>query len=249
MTSQSLRLCSLRDDPLLILWKERLSNIVEQQRRSVREQRYQRPSLEDVLKVLQGGAPTNPADLQAIVCDHLRTLIDEIEHGSGSGYRTFWNVSGAGDPLKTPATENEARSRLRDRLNDRLGPLGITAEVEGHYSGGNRGDLKIIYRSMNIPVEAKRHYHPGVWTAPQTQLREKYSIDPASGGYGIYLVFWFGDEKGRRLPAPPDGIARPKTAAELESALRQLYSGQEWSKFEFFCIDCSRRDSAGGEAK
>jgi hypothetical protein len=230
---------ALRDDPELSAWKEKLSEIAEHQIRSVRESRYERPSLEDVLKVLTDSEPTSPGDLHAIVGDHLRTLIDEIEHGSGSGYRTFWNVSGSGDQLQSPVVENDARSRLADLLNERLKPSGITAEIEGHYSGGNRGDLKVIYKLMKIPVEAKRHFHPEVWTAPRTQLKEKYTIDPASEGSGIYLVFWFGEDEGRRLPAVPAGIAHPKTAAEMESALRQIYSGEKWSQIEFFCIDCS----------
>lgn len=235
------RLGALRDDPALSAWRERLAEMVEQQSRKVRESRYQKPSLESALKVLTAGEPTDPGDLHAIVCDHLRRLIEEIEHGAGSGFRTFWNVSGAGDRLQSPVTENEARSRLRDRLNERLAPLGITAEIEGNYSGGNRGDLKVIYRSMNVPVEVKRHYNPEVWEAPETQLKEKYAIDPGSGGYGIYLVFWFGEDKGRRVPVPPAGIARPTTAVEMEAALRQMYSGEEWNRIEFFCVDCSKK--------
>lgn len=99
----------------------------------------------------------------------------------------------------------------------------------------------MIYRSMNVPVEVKRHYHKEVWEAPEKQLKEKYAIDPESGGYGIYLVFWFGDEQDRRVPAPPAGIARPTTAAEMEAALRQIYSGEAWNRIEFFCVDCSKR--------
>jgi hypothetical protein len=233
------RLGALRDDPELSAWKERLSEVAEKQLRSVRESRYTRSSLDGVLKVLTGGEPTSPGDLHAIVCDHLRTLIDEIEHGSGSGYRTFWNVSGRGDQLQSPVVENDARSRLADLLNERLKPRGITAEIEAHYSGGNRADLKVIYKLMKVPIEVKRHYNPEVWTAPKTQLKEKYASDPASEGYGIYLVFWFGEDAGRLLPPIPAGIARPKTATELQSALRQIYSGEEWSRIEFFCIDCT----------
>lgn len=236
------RLSALRDDPALSPWRERLAEFAEKQSRKVRESRYQRSSLENALKVLVAGEPTDPGDLHAIVCDHLRRLIEEIEHGAGSGFRTFWNVSGAGDQLQSPVTENEARSRFRDRLNERLAPLGIMADSEGNYSAGNRGDLKVIFRSMNIPVEVKRHYNNEVWEAPETQLMEKYAIDPGSGGYGIYLVFWFGeDERERRVPTPPAGIARPTTATEMAAALRQMYSGETWNRIEFFCVDCSKR--------
>lgn len=230
----------LRDNRSLGSWREKLSQAVEQQRRKIREARYQRPSLGDTVKVLQGGEPTNVADLHAIVCDHLRTFAEEIEKGPESGYQNFWNVKGAG-ALESPVPENEARNRLRSLINPRLKPLGISAEIEGHYTGSRRADLKVIFRSMNVPVEIKRSDHRKVWTAPREQLKAKYSIDPGAGGFGIYLVFWFGADEGQGLPKPPPGVARPSTAAEMEAALRQIYSGEEWRDIEFLCIDCSRR--------
>lgn len=65
----------------------------------------------------------------------------------------------------------------------------------------------------------------------------------------MYLVFWFGEVKGRRLPKPPAGTAQPKTAAEMEAALRQLYSGEEWRDTEFICIDCSARETTNSRKK
>jgi len=164
---------SLRDHRALIAWKEKLSHTVEQQRRKMREQRYRRPSVQDVLKVLEGGGPTSLPDLHAVVCDHLRTLANKIENGPEDGYRTFWNVVGPGEKLQAPLPENEARNRLRSRLNSRLTPLGVSVEIEPHYANANRADLKVVFQSMNIPVEIKRHYHRDVWTAPRTQLKKK----------------------------------------------------------------------------
>jgi hypothetical protein len=208
--------------------------------RTIHKARYQRPSLNSVIKVLQGGVPTNVADLHAVVCDHLRTLAEEIEKGPESGFRKFWNVKSR-EVLESPVPENEARNRLSTSLNERLRPLGISAEIEGHYTGSKRADLKVIFRSMNVPVEIKRSDHRKFWTAPREQLKAKYSIDPGAGGFGIYLVFWFGADEGKGLPKPPPGVARPSTAAEMEEALRQIYSGEEWRDTEFLCIDCSRR--------
>jgi hypothetical protein len=75
-------------------------------------------------------------------------------------------------------------------------------------------------------------------------LKKKYSKDPEAKGFGIYLVFWFGEDNGRRLPEPPAGVVRPGTAAEMEAALRALYSGEDWQDTEFVCIDCSPRKVA-----
>lgn len=216
--------------------------MVELQRRKIREARYQRPSLGDTVKVLQGGEPTSVADLHAVVCDHLKILAEEIEKGPESGYQSFWNVSGRGE-LESPVPENEARNRLRALLNPRLRPWRISAEVEGHYAGSKRADLRVIFRSMNIPVEIKRSDHRKVWTAPRDQLKAKYSIDPGAGGFGIYLVFWFGSNEGQGVPMPPAGAGgvRPSTASEMEMTLRQIYSGEEWRDIQLLCIDCSRR--------
>ncbi len=236
------RLRALRGHRALLLWREKLGHVVEQQCRKVREARYQRPNLPDVLKVLENREPISLPDLHALTCDHLRTLKNEIENGPESEYRSFWKV-GSREELESPVPENEARNRLRFTLNNRLKPLGISAEIEPHYAHGKRGDLKMIYRSMNIPLEAKRHFHREAWIAPLTQLKKKYSIDPGAGGFGIYLVFWFGLAKDRHVPAPPNGIAPPSTASEMEAALRQIYSGEEWQNTEFICIDCSVRET------
>jgi hypothetical protein len=98
---------------------------------------------------------------------------------------------------------------------------------------------------MNIPVEIKKSDHREVWMAPRKQLKAKYSIDPSAGGFGVYLVFWFGADEGEGVRKPPEGVTRPSTAAEMEAALRQLYSGEEWKQTEIICIDCSRRPKAG----
>ena len=53
-----------------------------------------------------------------------------------------------------------------------------------------------------------------MWSAPRKQLIAKYTNDPATGGYGIYLVFWFGQE--RYISHLPPEAALPATATELE---------------------------------
>ena len=74
--------------------------------------------------------------------------------------------------------------------------------------------------------------HPKLWSAIRTQLIAQYTIDPATGGYGIYLVLWFG--QGKCQPGP-DG--RPTSAAELEERLRQMLSPNEVRKISVCVID------------
>ena len=53
---------------------------------------------------------------------------------------------------------------------------------------------------MRVPVEIKRAFHPDLWTAIRNQLIDRYALDPASSGHGIYLVLWFGADKAWLKP-------------------------------------------------
>ena len=64
----------------------------------------------------------------------------------------------------------------------------------------------LSHAGRTLPVEAKRHYHKDVWTAPSTQL-QGYANASDADGVGIYLVFWFGVEF--KAPPRPGQLARP----------------------------------------
>jgi hypothetical protein len=69
----------------------------------------------------------------------------------------------------------------------------------------------------NLPIEAKRHFHEDVRIAASTQL-QGYTADPGADGYGIYLVFWFGNDAGPTA-SRPDGGTGPRSAIEMETML------------------------------
>ena len=78
--------------------------------------------------------------------------------------------------------------------------------------GPNEGGS--VFQS-NLPIEAKRHYHKDLWIAGSVQL-QGYASDEKADGFGILLVFWFGD--WQPTPTRKDG-AKPESAAELEALL------------------------------
>jgi hypothetical protein len=43
---------------------------------------------------------------------------------------------------------------------------------------------------------------------------------PQAPGFGIYLVFWFGDDRPSAIPLPPGGQPRPTSTVEMEAMLR-----------------------------
>jgi len=220
-------------------WREALANALDIQIRKRREALFKYPSLQEVVKTLSGCQPANSADLQALVMDHLLQLKNDIGNGNTDGYKAFWNVDSHCKVL-TPRPEEICRDHLLDRLKERLRPMGIDAAPEGHFARDKRADIKVTFNSsMNLPIEIKRHYHAELWSAPVEQLKKLYSRDPDAAGRGIYLVFWFGTNRERRIPKPPTGIVKPSTPEQLEKALIQLIPETDRALIEAIVIDCS----------
>lgn len=224
--------------PTLAGWADYLTNAQMDHLRHRREQTFQYPSLEQVVHTLSHGRPANAADLQALLCDHLRLLAEEFRHGPTDGYKMFWNVDQYGRPVN-PIPENDCRDRLLEHLRPRVMPLGVAPESEGHYADDNRADIKALAGRLNIPVEIKRHYHTELWTAPLQQFKQLYVRDPGTEDRGIYLVLWFGNVY-KPVPVPPAGITRPQTAAQLEQALHQAIPEREHRLLNIIVIDCSK---------
>ena len=71
----------------------------------------------------------------------------------------------------------------------------------------------------------------------------QYTTDPATSGYGIYLVLWFGNG---RVQTPPHGN-RPRTPEELEQRLEQDLTQDERRKISVVVMDVSKPSRPSGE--
>ena len=143
------------------------------------------------------------------------------------------------DGPQEPKPENSCRNALLSALRDHL-PRGVEAQPEGQYANDTRADIRVSCADFNVPVEIKKSSHPKrVERDQETVDRAIHDRDPATGGYGIYLVFWFGRERSQ---PGPDG--RPKSAAELEERLRKrlrkTLSPDEARKISVCVIDVAR---------
>ena len=97
----------------------------------------------------------------------------------------------------------------------------MDAVREGSYAADTRSDIRAICRrEFNVPVEIKKDSHRDLWKAMRDQLMAQYTTDPATDGYGIYLVLWFAD--------PNKPASSPPRRQPPEHAPRN--SGADWSR-------------------
>lgn len=225
----------LAENALLERWQDRLRHAVGRQLETRREAEFQYATVEQVQKTLDGGNPTNSADLAALTTDHLRQLAESIARGNTSDWRQYWD-SPQGAPQ--PRHEDLCRDALLSDLR-RLLPEGIDAQPEGRYAADRRADIRVSCKGFNVPVEIKKSTHRTLWSAIGTQLTE-YAKDPRADGHGIYLVFWFGPED---CPRPPDG-EKPQTPQQLEAQLQRTLAPEKARKIDVVVIDVSDQKRA-----
>jgi hypothetical protein len=142
--------------------------------------------------------------------------------------------------LESPQPEEACRDHLMTLLRPRLAPLGISLEPEGHMAGGRRADISASMPGRKTLCEIKRDYHTDVWTAPDNQLERFYAHDLEALGFGIYLLFWFGDGRPSAIPLPPDGHRRLTSAAEMEGMLRARFPSDRAARTAVIVIDVTK---------
>ena len=231
---------SLAADDRLANRRSKLLDGLHRQRRVYREATFVHPGLEDVAEVLAGGRPANAADLRALATDTLEQLARHIRDGATSDWRQHWNVDQY-NRAQTPKPEDGCRDALLSDLQRVLAPLGVEAVKEGCYADDKRSDIRLSVSGpagYNVPIEIKRSCHRDWWSSIKTQLIRQYTRDPGADGYGIYLVFWFGEAE-RCRPVPASG-RKPKSPDEVQQALLDSLSAGERRKISVCVIDVSK---------
>ena len=224
---------SLVSAPDLIDWRDHLERARDDQRVVHRDAAYRYPSLQELHRALKDLEPANPGDLAALVLDRLSTMAAVLRADNTDDWREYWNEDSDGRP-EAPKHENSCRDALLARLRLKL-PQGVDAQPEGQYAGDKRSDIRVGYGACNVPVEIKKDKSPDLWSALRTQLIEQYTRDIETGGYGIYLVLWFG--KGE-MPPPPTGT-RPSNPGELQKRLEESLTAEEALRVSVIVVDVS----------
>lgn len=205
-------LLELAQTPGLHGWRDRLQYSLRTQAAATREASFQAPEPAVVAGTLDNQAPASPADLRALMMQHLNDLQAEWRGADTFALKLFWR-----DTVHEPKSENDCRDLLPDRLRERLKPLNIEVGREHSAAQDKRADLCAKFmrdgRPIALPIEVKKEDHAKLWTAWRDQL-QLYTIDPAAQGHGLYLVLWF----GVRTTTHPEGL-KPRDAEQLRAAL------------------------------
>ena len=230
---------ALADDPALSHWRAELNRARDDQRVVRRDAAYRHPDVEQVCQTLNDGPPANADDLAALVMDRLEEIRVQIRSGNTDDWRQYWNEDSYGRPTE-PKPEKSCRSALLSDLQQRL-PEDVDAPPEGQYANEKRADIRVFCHGFQVPVEVKKNNSRDLWSALRHQLIGQYVRDPATDGYGIYLVLWFGQsgEVNRaRMPPPPTG-ALPRSTGELKERLEATLTRDEKRKIAVCVIDVS----------
>ena len=226
----------LAGETKLSRWRPYILRARDDQRVVRRDAAYRHPDVDQICRTLEDGPPANAADLAALVTDRLSELGDRIRKDNANGWRPFWNEDKARHPY-TPKHEESCRDALLKELRHWL-RVELEAEPEVRYVNDKRADIRISCRDSQIPVEIKKNSHPKLWSALRNQLMAQYTRDPATDGYGIYLVLWFGEIEKHRTPPPPSGV-RPDSPEALKARLEETLKPEDARKISVCVIDVS----------
>lgn len=215
-------------------YSELIRHMAAEQRQKLVEARFTRLPPADLSEVLADGAPSTVDDLKALVLEELDVARRKLIGGDIDEVRDFWTDRGI------PRGENRCRDRLAAMIGPELMRYDIQRITEADMPHTKRADLAFARGPMQLPMEVKGQWHAEVWDAAHGQLDARYLIDWRSEQRGIYCVLWFGDlpsATGRRLKAPPAAVTAPKTAEEMQAALRARIPAERRTLIDVVVID------------
>lgn len=220
-------------------WKEVVDYNVRSQQAAAREALFRPVDPVAAALVIANLAPANAADLQALIAQHLSGIEAELRGTDTYLVRQFWRDRLEKDEArKVPQDENYCRDLVLEKLKTGLANFGVSVVPERIHAGEKRADMcaEFIRSGLRIavPIEVKKENHVKLWTAWRDQLQRLYVIDPATGGYGLYLVLWFGHS-----PRPTPEGEKPRDARHMQELLAKRIPLGERLRITVQVIDLS----------
>ncbi len=234
---------NLVNAPGLESWRGQFVRTRDEQAERLRMAEYHAPTLREIRKAMDGGPPAGAADLAALVTDELNRLGDRIRNGNTDDWRQYWRINpddSQGRTVTKPKPEDLCRDHLLSDLQLCLSPYDIDAAPEGHHAEDARSDIITTFHGTAVPVEIKKTGSADLWRAIKDQLTAKYARDPRSGGYGIYLVLWFGPVK-----TIPPVSSRPDSPDMLRQQLTEVLEPKQRRTLSIVVVDVSAPRGSG----
>ncbi|MDE0158833.1 MAG: hypothetical protein OXI02_04840 [Candidatus Dadabacteria bacterium] len=224
----------LQADPMLERCHYILARMSEVHRTSRNDAGYRHPDIVRACQTFSNGAPANAADLAALLVDRLSEIAEKVQTDNADEWRKYWNEDSHGQPV-SPKHENSCRDILLSDLRGLL-PKGLDAQPEGQYVRDKRTDILVFsYGDFRVPIEIKKNGSKDLLSSLRDQLIALYTKDPATSGYGIYLVLWFGKKYSKPLPSG----RRPHDFQELRERIESVLSEDESLRISVCVIDVS----------
>ncbi len=206
------------------------------QRRLRRDFEYTAPSLSDLRAVVTNGVPETIDDMRAYLVDHLDVLQERMHASDTDMWETYWTKNG-------PQGEEYCRNRLVEHLSGVMSDA-IQLVPEMRMPEQRRADFVALRNGIRLPVEIKGQWHREVWNAASEQLDAYYAREWHAEGRGVYVVLWFGNVPGKKLPAHPQGLDGPATPLSLRKMLTDRLPEARRSQIDVFVLDVSRPERA-----
>ena len=224
----------LQADPMLERCHYILARISEVRRITRNDVGYRHPDIARVCQTFSNKAPANAADLAALLVDRLSEIAERVRTDNTDEWRKYWNEDSHGQP-DSPKHENSCRDILLSDLRALL-PKGPDAQPECQYINDKRTDILVFsYGDFSVPIEIKKNGSKDLLSSLRDQLIALYTKDPATSGYGIYLVLWFGEKYSKPLSSGK----RPRNFRELKKSIESVLSEDESRKISVCVIDVS----------
>ena len=193
----------------------------------------------------------SPEQLLELILESLNRLAEKL-HGELPAIRDLWNI----DKSKYwPKDENDFSDYVSRHLDADIQKRGIVVNREVKIrrgTGGGTGQFTDIHVDAIVPgsqpgsyarvyaiLEAKGNWHQELFTAMETQLRDRYLKDNRCQS-GIYLVGWFScakwdDEDPRKTQCP--SMSMSDARSRLEQQATELSTGAY--DIRSYVVDCS----------
>lgn len=210
-----------------------LRRVATEQEAKRAELAYEPPTIADLATALAGSVPATIGALKAEVLAALERVQDRVRSDPTDCWRGFYRDDGV-----TPKAEEDCSDHLANLL--KIEAPEIRFEPEFHVGSDREVDIACSVTGMRIPIEAKGQWNADLWTAADWQLGGQQAVDHLAGGHGIYLVYWFGSQTGRKkLRNPPTGRI-PSSAQELTSRLSEALVATKRKNLTVAVLDLTR---------